>query len=1159
MDFFNSLSQVAKNRKNLKQWEKNQKDEQARREELYKRRQYSDEEIAKAKALGDNIIDVVDIMDNHSESVAENVETATEPIVAFAPFASILGSGWLVGKFVHNPNQKNIDKIREELINDEKAKDLCNRIFDFNEKNAKHSYFSEWDLTDKNRIKRIKSSELRAEAMKFYNKFQKDTAKFRNAQKWGWIGAGVLTLASFIGANIYAAKLQIDSSKIARYQARESLKDPKAFVNYTPEQIAKAKEEIAKHPELLKQKKKEKLNTGFFKSIVNILKDRKAYKKSIKNDTDDSKIVTRELTPDEIKQAKQDQEVIQRTVRLINNEAEKYSQNMEVAAEVLINGTPFLGAAVGGAIAWVLNKTGVITKFVDNNVAKNGSEKTKELYAELKKGGESGATYSFKWNKFRESFMKDLRGQEENTGTKLAKASKHKSGDIIKSAKRWVTTALAHNKGRGWLIAGAGSIVTSIAGMMIGLKLTKSASRAGRYTAKRELEKDPRNFIGYTEEDYNEVKDVKSQKKGISKVKEIAMFLPTVMKQYFAYEKYRKNEYKEKQVLNEQLHKQEVTAEQLREAKNLQRKLFNTFEKVDDNSQTYSESMEAAIDIAQPFVTYGGILASISPLIWIGVQVKRGKLSAAKVLNKITTFFSKSSERLKSKWFKKYLKNVANNVAPTVQKTNVESKPIGKILKGVDLQKDSIYTIFAKTVNNLKAATGDLRKMSEQEQFNAIWKLRESVVSTVRSKDKDLAIKIGKLFDGLLGCTDNPNVRADALDILVNPSSIKAMGKERYDKAYEFLKRAIQNGVDGNKVENFYAGIQNMLKDAEPQKIRGLYAELRTLSPEAEQALKPETVENLIKSLENIKGEEDKGMIEYAVDKTMSHENVVKVLEAISAAKAKLKAVPNLVNENPKAKEMLDMLNSMVEIPLSPKQISSLNKLGITPPETLNPETILAIFKQQTAKAKGLKIKEAFDMLPEKMRDPKHALNSFKSRLEKMTDDDFALIMEDMHFSSMNRKTALEIIPKLEKILNNIPKEEMTAIWDKVVQEFSAHPDEFIKLVKSGKVGQIFMTPGLKTALSTAGISFTAFTLIMTYAIESWLADIKLKAGRLGVMKAMEGLSDPRYYANIEPVTKEISSNAKSIQSKEELEQEVQIPSMGNLLKNFKNNPKKAS
>ena len=41
----------------------------------------------------------------------------------------------------------------------------------------------------------------------------------------------------------------------------------------------------------------------------------------------------------------------------------------------------------------------------------------------------------------------------------------------------------------------------------------------------------------------------------------------------------------------------------------------------------------------------------------------------------------------------------------------------------------------------------------------------------------------------------------------------------------------------------------------------------------------------------------------------------------------------------------------------------------------------------------------------------------------------------------------------------------------------------------------------------------------MTYAVEAWLADMQLKAGRLGVMKAMESLNDTAYYANIEPTT----------------------------------------
>lgn len=1116
MDFFNSLSQVAKNKGNFKKWEENQKDEQARREELYKRRQYSDTEIAKAKALGENIIDVVDIMDNHSESVAENVETATEPIVAFAPFASMLGSGYLMAKLVHNPNNKKIHEFREQLKNDPKAQELCNKILEFNKSNGRNLRFSEWELTYKRSIKSIKNSELRAEAMKYYNKFQKDTAKFRKAQKYGWIGAIGLTIASFIGANIYAAKLQVDSSKIARYQARESLKDPKAFVAYTPEQIAKAKEEIAKHPELLKEKKKEKLKTGMFKSIINVLKDRKAYKQSIKNDTDESKIVTRELTPEELKRAKQDQEVIQRTVRLINNEAEKYSQNMEVAAEVLVNGTPFLGAAVGGALGWILNKTGVITKFVDKNVAKNGSEKTKELYADLKKGGESGATYSFKWNKFRNSFMKDLQGPRENVPT----TAKHKSKDIIKTVKRFFTTGLAHQKGRGWIIAGIGSIATGIAGMMIGLKLTKSASRAGRYTAKRELEKDPRNFIGYTEDDYNEVKDVKNNKKGISKLKEIVMFLPTVIKQYYAYEKYRKHEYKEKQVLNEQLHKQEVTDEQLREAKNLQRKLFNTFEKVDDNSQTYSESMEAAIDIAQPFVVYGGILTAASPFIWAGVQMKRGKLSAAKVLNKVTTFFSKSSEKMKSKWFKKYLKNVADNVSTTVQKTNVESKPVGTFLKGVDLKNDSIATILSKAFKNFRGTTADFRKLSDREQIKLLCDMGWDLQENIRIANPKRATQINNLITSLIHAGDSPAARADVLDIILNPASIKTMGKERYEKAYNGLKGIIQglktrDIYDSTKytkaIEDLYKDIQAHIGAIPTDKLRGALAQIDN-APEIAQVVNKAELEKLIQKIENIQAGAERLDIEQAIDTVFTHKNVVSAVESAQKIKAQLETV----KKNPIAQGLIQQLKQIEIIPeISPElaKICRDANVGIE---------VQASKAVTVGDVLGTKIS---DLLPSHTKSPKTALSTFKAKINNMTDDEFAAFAERIHFDSMDKKTMLEILPKLEKMLNNIPKEEMTAIWNKVVEEFNAHPDEFIKLVRSGKLGSIFMTPGLKKALKIAGISFTTFTLAMTYVIESWLADIKLKAGRLGVMKAMEGLNDPRYYADIEPAQKQEQSS----------------------------------
>ena len=98
MDFFNSLSEVVKNRKNFKTWEQDQQDKKAQREQLQKKRQYTDSEITEAKQLGERIIDVVDIMDNHSENVAENVETAVQPLVGLAPLSMTALAGYIFYK-----------------------------------------------------------------------------------------------------------------------------------------------------------------------------------------------------------------------------------------------------------------------------------------------------------------------------------------------------------------------------------------------------------------------------------------------------------------------------------------------------------------------------------------------------------------------------------------------------------------------------------------------------------------------------------------------------------------------------------------------------------------------------------------------------------------------------------------------------------------------------------------------------------------------------------------------------------------------------------------------------------------------------------------------------------------------------------------------------
>ena len=178
MDFFNSLSQISKNSGNFKKWEENQKDETAKREELYNRRKYSDEEIARAKALGENIIDVIDIMDNHSESVAENVETATQPIVALSPYLGMGAAGGAVYNTIYKPNLKKYQDFRKEFFKSEEFKNFQKKYYNLGLKNGKRTfYWTEGLITDKKAIeKNIHDAELKKEALRLYNKYKKGTA-----------------------------------------------------------------------------------------------------------------------------------------------------------------------------------------------------------------------------------------------------------------------------------------------------------------------------------------------------------------------------------------------------------------------------------------------------------------------------------------------------------------------------------------------------------------------------------------------------------------------------------------------------------------------------------------------------------------------------------------------------------------------------------------------------------------------------------------------------------------------------------------------------------------------------------------------------------------------------------------------------------------------
>ena len=950
-----------------------------------------------------------------------------------------------------------------------------------------------------------------------------------NRKLWGG-GIGVVAsgVLAFIGATIYAAKLQVDSSKIARYQARKILEDPKAFVNYTPEQIAAAKKYIDEHPELKKQKRKEKLKSGMFKSIINILRDRREYLKAKKTDSDTSKKVTRTLTPEEIVQAKKDKEVIQRSVRIINNEAEKYSENMEVAAGIILGSTPIVGGLCGWLTGVVMNKTGITDNIVRNIVDKNGSDEAKLAYARFKELKSGAPGYTTRWSKFVNKLMADDYKENADLAADAVKRGKAKI-EFIKPFKKAFAAGMSHRWFNSKIIGLIGALVSSIPAALIALKLQKSSARAGRYTAKRELEKDPRNFIGYTEEDLQEVKDVKGEKETFGqKLKDYALFVPTVLKQYYAYEKYKRTEFKDHQLLLDQLQKSEVTDEQLLDAKNLQRKLFNTFEKVDDNSQMYSESMEAATEILQPFALSAGVLVAVFPLIYAGFQIGRGKITAASALDWTIKKIAGASNFLKSKTFKKYLKDVSEKIPHKVGNVELQNKPLAALIQGIDFNNDKIGEIGAKLAKNLNISSEQFRYMNNFEQIALIERIEKSInnlaaVADVESTNFKPALdKIKLVFSELKSEKYSSKLRADMFDIMIkNTDRVSRMSDSDFNAAiYKF--------VDISYLLN-KESIDYMVK-------RWSMAPLDEIPPQMQDFVKRfrynYRVDGQQVDVWNPKG------FKKAIADSVSKNDVVFVYKYID-----------------------DIFGTIAEkFPYTLKEI----------PEGL--DNIIEFFQTNAgrnadyARIAGMVEGEAaaqasanrpFQALFKKLSEPKEYLSTLKNKIEKMTDAEFQAHADSRHFSSMDKKTMLNVLSNLEKIFDNIPKDELKGIKNALQKELREHPDEFMKALRTGQLPAAFLTDGLIKAAAAAGISWTVLNIALIWSIQSWLADIQLKSGRLGVMKAIESLEDPAYYANIIPDNKTNPTSAVTSVSVPVPQNQVQTissagKSTGNLLDQFK-------
>jgi len=404
---------------------------------------------------GKNLLRAIDIMDEYSQKKAENMEAATEPIITIGlELAGFAGGalGFALGK-----------------------------------------------------IKPIG---------KFFGKFASKGSKYTNIIKLGIpTGIGII-LGSFTAFPLMAwgAKAEVGASRKGRFEAmRKELDNPNGFAILTPDQIKEAK---IKSQNIILDEDKNKKTTEKIAKSFNALKDMTIDSKEYKIQKAefekalavDEKNINKKVSPQEIENAKKDQQILTKLIEKIDIASQDYAENSELAVQAGILTVGGFSALIYFGLEKLLNKLNI------------------------------------------------------KSANKIAKIGK---------------------------VAG----FASLAGMgILGAQINKEASRVGRFKVKQELAKNPNNFIYVSDEKLNEIKDadVKKQKK-----QNVFSFLISAFKDNREYKKYKKTEGKNERRFYKAVEKLKLSDQQIKDAKRLQKNTFRTFNKVDENSQKYAESVEA--------------------------------------------------------------------------------------------------------------------------------------------------------------------------------------------------------------------------------------------------------------------------------------------------------------------------------------------------------------------------------------------------------------------------------------------------------------------------------------------------------------------------------------------------------------------------------------
>lgn len=198
---------------------------------------------------------------------------------------------------------------------------------------------------------------------------------------------------------------------------------------------------------------------------------------------------------------------------------------------------------------------------------------------------------------------------------KIMKGLKIKGNGMVSKAIPWVVGATLP------LVAGIYSA-----------KIQKQASRIGRYKIKQEMLNNPAELVYVDDKDIAS-SDVKTFEK--HKKPNLFKFMANLYKDNKEYQDYVKTEGEKELKMNKAIEKLELSDEQIQDAKALQKNIFKTFNKVDEKSQAYSESVEAMGEITKNGVQTFGSLAATGISLLMALRMMENSVNATKSLPKI--------------------------------------------------------------------------------------------------------------------------------------------------------------------------------------------------------------------------------------------------------------------------------------------------------------------------------------------------------------------------------------------------------------------------------------------------------------------------------------------------------------------------------------------